>query len=1585
MSSSQFIGTFVGLQHMLVLERSSGLRTVIVPHINYTMRPFSEDKKHVVLEAEKDHVNEELKYKSFSVDAEIPFFAFDEDPSLRQMRPNGTETYPAWLTCAYLHAATSSCLKDPLTGLTGLEMAVSQLRRCYVNKPLDEICYRILNKIKLISVRRVMSCGVEITLWNPLSSYSNSDVYVLIADMIRAKSLYLQELYPKRDDQKPKQKKKEAVIGSEFAAKAYANYEWVYSADARLNAKEKRELAIDAAKAPEFEFATNIQPNMTLTYKLVHAARCRIDPSENSTNFSWLRFFQSFNTIEPYKAPDQHVGDWSCRFTIKSARHWLSLCVAASQLDPNDPLALERFTFMLSFIVWKLEKSSKNPENMEAEELSDETVEMLNALKQLLRLAMARNSHWPQSSDLPSFTVRSPNERFLDETRVNFGDALSEPAFANFLSRTNSRLSIKSHVNNLIWREVKACDVWQRDGHQLTAKALLYPSCFDNIGRYVAELTADDRRAMMQQIKSYHEQLYGRQQMYNYTKQLDRMGRLLDTDHFEAYCSWQCHNHWPLVVEVEEPHRNGVDRLADPDEEMQVDSVFQCKTEILNGRCVELEEDFQNCLVAIERGDVKTAVEFPLRYEEDSIQLMNRSLTLHLKNSWEQFQLSREQQVHYQPAVEIRTRLENIKEKASKLAVESWRWLENYFVPEATDFIGRAKRAVGLSSFVAPRTLFPRFGRESEEGASRLPSVVRNRLEEHLLCVVYSQKAIRCLEMLNAFEALAEEDRRHYADRLTGEIRQAHCSGWNPGQRPKWLLFEVEWNLIIRSVQAVVAEEIIAGNQQILQLNMGEGKTSVISPLVCSSLSNRQLVVRLTLLTSLLESHGQELAIRLGGLLEQNVYYFPCNRDIQFTPELTTKMEAKFNECLSGEGCVLTAPEHRLSMLLKFEEMCIGQAEEGTPNQVNRVNNADVAPNVDNAAAAADNAFVTLSGEGLLNFFQLQEQHLVDIVDESDEILRYKYQLLYTVGSQQAVDGGSRRWKVVQEMLNLVRRNADRLRSLNNSDQDQNVIIYSPAVQGSASWPYIRVVDERGNDKIRRLIVVELLAGQASDLSYMSTMNSKYRQLLEQYLLNEPVTKQEILYMKRKLSDQQWKDLMIVRGLLSTEILLFCLKKRWSVDYGVDVKTKRRLMAVPFRGKDTPIERTEFGHTDVGIVFSHLSYYYSGLSDEQMKDALTKMKSQSQRDSEYQTWTDASAAEEMAEHGIIADVNAINLDDDLQLKKLTAFFRFNTSAIHFWLNTSVLPKETKQFPYKLVATSWDLARAQSQPMRGFSGTKDSCRLLPLHVSLGSLPQLEGTDGDVLARVTSAENRKVFELPADVSADQVVNFIVDSGRRGSAASVLIDVGALMVGMTNQQVAQYWLSKSGEHFVAAVYFEGNQVMVVLRDGHTSLFNFSPLKQCLQKVLIYMDDIHTRGTDFKFPIPTRAFVTLGRDLPKDKLVQACMRMRQLGHGHCVSFLAPKEIYAKLQDISPPQQQPDSRQVIEWSLSNTSHQLENGMLEWASQGIVYSRRLTANELVAPPSRNSEHLQFFSFLSKVAEANALEDMYSSCVSNAPA
>jgi hypothetical protein len=48
-------------------------------------------------------------------------------------------------------------------------------------------------------------------------------------------------------------------------------------------------------------------------------------------------------------------------------------------------------------------------------------------------------------------------------------------------------------------------------------------------------------------------------------------------------------------------------------------------------------------------------------------------------------------------------------------------------------------------------------------------------------------------------------------------------------------------------------------------------------------------------------------------------------------------------------------------------------------------------------------------------------------------------------------------------------------------------------------------------------------------------------------------------------------------------------------------------MAVPFRAKDVAADRTEFGHPDVAIVLTQLSYYYSGLNISQLLQCFDRL------------------------------------------------------------------------------------------------------------------------------------------------------------------------------------------------------------------------------------------------------------------------------------------------------------------------------------------------------------------------------------------
>lgn len=109
---------------------------------------------------------------------------------------------------------------------------------------------------------------------------------------------------------------------------------------------------------------------------------------------------------------------------------------------------------------------------------------------------------------------------------------------------------------------------------------------------------------------------------------------------------------------------------------------------------------------------------------------------------------------------------------------------------------------------------------------------------------------------------------------------------------------------------------------------------------------------------------------------------------------------------------------------------------------------------------------------------------------------------------------------------------------------------------------------------------------------------------------------------------------------------------------------------------------------------------------------------------------------------------------------------------------------------------------------------------------------------------------------------------------SSIRVILDVGAQIIDLTNQQVARQWLQLSngdGERTQAVIFFDDHDVLSVLdRSNCIEPFQISPFAKQTDKCLVFLDESHTRGTDLKLPKDYRAAVTLGQNVTKDRLVQ-------------------------------------------------------------------------------------------------------------------
>lgn len=127
------------------------------------------------------------------------------------------------------------------------------------------------------------------------------------------------------------------------------------------------------------------------------------------------------------------------------------------------------------------------------------------------------------------------------------------------------------------------------------------------------------------------------------------------------------------------------------------------------------------------------------------------------------------------------------------------------------------------------------------------------------------------------------------------------------------------------------------------------------------------------------------------------------------------------------------------------------------------------------------------------------------------------------------------------------------------------------------------------------------------------------------------------------------KIVNLLRGLFVHRILISSLKKRWNVQYGLH--PTRAPIAVPFLAKSVPSVAAEWGHPDVAIILTCLSFYYQGLSLSQFKQALEQLCKMDDPSVEFAKWVFPRAPLGFE------DFNAVNAEDGWQVGKLFQMIR----------------------------------------------------------------------------------------------------------------------------------------------------------------------------------------------------------------------------------------------------------------------------------------------------------------------------------------
>ncbi|KAI6513296.1 hypothetical protein MCOR16_010930 [Pyricularia oryzae] len=203
---------------------------------------------------------------------------------------------------------------------------------------------------------------------------------------------------------------------------------------------------------------------------------------------------------------------------------------------------------------------------------------------------------------------------------------------------------------------------------------------------------------------------------------------------------------------------------------------------------------------------------------------------------------------------------------------------------------------------------------------------------------------------------------------LVKELENTAHSKWDPIDYPQALLMEVESDITIRSVKSDIARKMSSppdNRNSVMQLNMGEGKSSVIVPLVASLLADGTQLVRVIVAKPQSKQMLQMLLAKLGGLLDVHVFQLPFSRALRLDPAKVNDIAADLNRCMRKDGILLV----QLEQIFSFKFMgleCLINGKESI-------------------------------GRTLFEGQQFFDENFCDIVDESDENFSVKFELVYTM------------------------------------------------------------------------------------------------------------------------------------------------------------------------------------------------------------------------------------------------------------------------------------------------------------------------------------------------------------------------------------------------------------------------------------------------------------------------------------------------------------------------------------------------------------------------------------------------------------
>ncbi|KNC47257.1 uncharacterized protein AMSG_03687 [Thecamonas trahens ATCC 50062] len=756
---------------------------------------------------------------------------------------------------------------------------------------------------------------------------------------------------------------------------------------------------------------------------------------------------------------------------------------------------------------------------------------------------------------------------------------------------------------------------------------------------------------------------------------------------------------------------------------------------------------------------------------------------------------------------------------------------------------------------------------------------------------------------------------------------------------PRFLVFEFSVGFMLRARQVELIGDFAAaaaqGSSSVHQMIMGAGKTTVIGPMLGLILANGSSLVTQVVPGALLDMSRNVLRTAFSNVMPKRIYTLAFDRSSPSSNSIDAvrALAAKLRRARAQRALVVTTPEAVKSLMLKYVDL-LQSVQSASP--LLRLPRSALGSQADKASGLASqlrtNELLADELATIIKLWSADEDPLPLEALRWDLPLHLLDAVFFTTTGRLALPGfrpDPDALAILRDLAAAVHAGVDML-ALQTSP---HLVLLSLDYYHASLRPLFAAWAKVW------LLAAEpaLLAVDADVVSYLGAPTLSPG-LKARVSAAAPPRALQLLNLARSwvvsfLPHVLAKICRVRYGLLSPADI-----DRWSAAEGapVSLPLSRSLLAVPFVGKDVPSRSAEFAHPEVLLGTTILAYRYEGLRRHNMRTIVLDLKARllqetgpfAERPSRrlFADWLDAArlALPDPSVAPALLPLELFQPADPRQLDQLVAALAFEPLVIHHFVTAHVFPQVMRHQELKLQASGVDLGGDMLFGVRlGFSGTPSD--LLPR--SLQPCHYEPGSEAKII-RVLSSPTNVSVSLLADWSVDSILASVA-CPQPGDAApfSALIDTGALITGLTNEQVARKLLAIGLEGFDVCVFLDASDRKMCVDRTPAPPVPLNRSGVALGRRFTFYDQVHTTGMDIRQATDARAAVTLGKDMTLRDYSQGCYRMRGLGRGQTLHLFIVAEVAAlvdaALPDAPPLASHPPVsvvlRAVLAWLITNS------------------------------------------------------------------